>query len=540
MFKKILALVLCICLSLAFLSACAGEVGPQGEAGKPGADGNGIVSIEKTASDGLVDTYTITFTNGTTTTFTVTNGTSGKPGTDGKPGESGLSAYEIYIKYHPEYTGTEEEWINDLVNGKLGGDDEPKEPHWNDDGELKILAIGNSFSIDTMSYAYDVAKSLGIEKITLGNLVIGGCVIDTHYNNITSDKAAYKYYYNNSGSWNSPAAYDHKISTAIESDNWDFISVQQGSAESGIASTYSNLSSLVTKVKELADEDTKIVFNMTWAYQSDSTHNSFPNYSNDQMTMYSGIVDAMQKCVVTNENIDIIVPNGTAVQNARNSSIGDNLTRDGYHLNYDYGRYLAALTYISTLTGRSLENISYKPSGVTNDQKAICITSAMNAIADPFVITTYAGDKIEPTLPEQDQPTPPKDPVIPGVDLENYELVELEIQIGGFYNSQKGDEFITNSSIANQFFVTQKFTREDLPVGSIIVVEDGWQHRPEGWGTGTTRPANVTDLIVVITEEWWGNYTTRAFNVSRTDSANVTGYTEEALVAVFKIYVPKK
>ena len=39
-----------------------------------GETGNGIASIEKTSSSGLVDTYTITYTNGTTDTFTVTNG----------------------------------------------------------------------------------------------------------------------------------------------------------------------------------------------------------------------------------------------------------------------------------------------------------------------------------------------------------------------------------------------------------------------------------------------------------------------------------
>ena len=37
-------------------------------------NGRGIVSIEKTASVGLVDTYTITFNDGTTTTFEVHNG----------------------------------------------------------------------------------------------------------------------------------------------------------------------------------------------------------------------------------------------------------------------------------------------------------------------------------------------------------------------------------------------------------------------------------------------------------------------------------
>lgn len=41
-----------------------------------GADGNGISVITKTSTSGLVDTYTITFTDSTTTTFTVTNGSS--------------------------------------------------------------------------------------------------------------------------------------------------------------------------------------------------------------------------------------------------------------------------------------------------------------------------------------------------------------------------------------------------------------------------------------------------------------------------------
>ena len=138
----------------------------KGLDGNDGQDGNGIASIELTSSDGNIDTYTITYDNGETTTFTVTNGVDGeqgiqgipgedghtpvitigengnwyidgkdtgvlaegvqgpqgepgKDGTDGEDGTDGLSAYEIYIKYHPEYTGSEEEWLEDLVNGNL-------------------------------------------------------------------------------------------------------------------------------------------------------------------------------------------------------------------------------------------------------------------------------------------------------------------------------------------------------------------------------------------------------------------------------------
>ena len=42
-----------------------------------GNDGKGISSVAKTSTNGLVDTYTITFTDGTKTTYTVTNGKDG-------------------------------------------------------------------------------------------------------------------------------------------------------------------------------------------------------------------------------------------------------------------------------------------------------------------------------------------------------------------------------------------------------------------------------------------------------------------------------
>ena len=46
----------------------------KGDKGDTGTTGNGITSYEKTSTSGLVDTYTITFTNGETTTLEVTNG----------------------------------------------------------------------------------------------------------------------------------------------------------------------------------------------------------------------------------------------------------------------------------------------------------------------------------------------------------------------------------------------------------------------------------------------------------------------------------
>ena len=93
--KRILVLLLAILLCLPAFVACEGvpgepgaqgiqgEKGEKGDQGEPGAQGiqgetgNGIESIEKTATDGLTDTYTITMTDGTTMSFTVTNGENG-------------------------------------------------------------------------------------------------------------------------------------------------------------------------------------------------------------------------------------------------------------------------------------------------------------------------------------------------------------------------------------------------------------------------------------------------------------------------------
>ena len=63
-----------------------GDTGPQGPSGE---DGKSVVSIEKTSSSGLVDTYTITYSDGTTSTFTVTNGQNGEQGVQGNPGADG-------------------------------------------------------------------------------------------------------------------------------------------------------------------------------------------------------------------------------------------------------------------------------------------------------------------------------------------------------------------------------------------------------------------------------------------------------------------
>ena len=60
--------------------------------------GVGITNIAKTGTSGLVDTYTITMTDGTTNTFTVTNGDA----SDAKI----QSFIDDWLEEHPEATTT--------------------------------------------------------------------------------------------------------------------------------------------------------------------------------------------------------------------------------------------------------------------------------------------------------------------------------------------------------------------------------------------------------------------------------------------------
>lgn len=72
-----------------------GDKGDTGENGQDGEDGRGIVSIAKTASRGNTDTYTITYTDGTTSTFQVTNGINGQDGAQGATGATGVGIASV-------------------------------------------------------------------------------------------------------------------------------------------------------------------------------------------------------------------------------------------------------------------------------------------------------------------------------------------------------------------------------------------------------------------------------------------------------------
>ena len=176
------------------------------------------------------------------------------------------------------------------------------------------------------------------------------------------------------------------IADAMKMEDWDYISLQQGSYQSGKADTYNTIDAIMDRILELKS-DVEFLWNMTWAYQSDSGHANFYMYDHDQMKMYNDIVNAVQTKVIPNERFKYIIPNGTAVQNARTSQLGDTLCRDVYcHLTLTLGRYIAGLTLVGTVADVDIREVTYSPN-ITELEKIIAIESVYNALNEPYKVT---------------------------------------------------------------------------------------------------------------------------------------------------------
>ena len=253
---------------------------------------------------------------------------------------------------------------------------------------LKILSVGNSFAVDTTQYATEIALDLGFQSVHIGTLYIGGCSINRHYQNAQTNAAAYTYYVNNGHGWQETR--NVSIEDAIKSAEWDFISIQHGTGDGSrytLQESYEHLPAIVAYIKEKASPKTKIAFNMAWVMEPDGTHPEIRSYNGDQLRMYETLARITERVVVPTKGLDIISPVGTAIQNARSIGKLGCLCRDGFHLSYGEGRYIAALTFLGKLTQKNLDDVTFAPEGVGDEESKLAIECAKKAIEKPFEVT---------------------------------------------------------------------------------------------------------------------------------------------------------
>lgn len=250
---------------------------------------------------------------------------------------------------------------------------------------IKILAIGNSFSVDALEdHLPEVMQAEGL-TVVLGNMYIGGCPIDKHVKNLREDLPAYRYReFDPKG--NMTEIKEYSLEKVFARRDWDYVTVQQSSPNSGLPETYELLPELVNFIRERVSEDTEIMFHQTWAYSPESTHRHYGRYGKDMMTMYKAICDAVQS-EVPKSGITSYIPAGTAIQNARTSHLGTDLTRDGYHLSKPVGRYIASCTWLAAILKINPVGNTYQPEGMTKKDCRTAQKAALMAVKKPFTIT---------------------------------------------------------------------------------------------------------------------------------------------------------
>lgn len=260
------------------------------------------------------------------------------------------------------------------------------------DSIIRVLAIGNSFSQDAVEqYLWELGGEAGI-KMIIGNAYRGGQGFHSHWIDVTEENNTFEYRKVVDGQRsNTPHS---ALSYIIQDEPWQFITFQQVSQESGLTATFEpHLSYLIEYTQGLQTNPNAVLgYHQTWSYSHDSTHGGFANYGNRQEVMYDSICKAVDWAVKQHQELRFIVPSGTAIQNARTTYLGDNMNRDGYHLDLKIGRYTAACTWFEVITGISPVGFSYHPDGIDYLAAHTCQVAAHEAVAHPYQITDLSRE----------------------------------------------------------------------------------------------------------------------------------------------------
>lgn len=274
-------------------------------------------------------------------------------------------------------------------------------------GSLRVLAIGNSYTIDGTAYIGDILKSLDVDKSSYSLYVL------------TKGSSSLQYWNQQLSENNVVTAHHIDGARFIDAEKaniqellryrWDVIVVQQFSRLYIDYGSYNpSLHRIISYIRALCpNPDVTIAWQMIHAYGSDYRYNE--GVSGDER--WRCIVSATQQ-MMRYDGIDVVIPTGTAIQIARHSELQTDydLTRDQTHLCYGVGRYVAAATWVQTLfspvygidvsyaravhpltdTEKHESYDGFLPSSsvpVTDENRDVCLDCAVKACCHPFSLT---------------------------------------------------------------------------------------------------------------------------------------------------------
>lgn len=223
---------------------------------------------------------------------------------------------------------------------------------------LKVLIIGNSFSICVKHYTPQIVKSVG-KEIDIASLYIGGCSLETHWKNIlkAGDPKFLPYRYDRVTVTNGVISSFHSQTNSLAlltAEKWDVVTVQQASHESWKPASYHPWGdNLVAKVREVAPK-AKILVQETWSYPP--WDKRLGKFGFDGPEMYSRLHNAYTS-FAKSYGFEII-PTGTAAEILPNRERLFN--KPDFHLN-SRGEYLQGLIWAQKLLGIDPLSVTYYP-----------------------------------------------------------------------------------------------------------------------------------------------------------------------------------
>ncbi|MBR5291140.1 MAG: DUF4886 domain-containing protein, partial [Erysipelotrichaceae bacterium] len=273
-----------------------------------------------------------------------------------------------------------------------------------DDGVFRLLLIGNSFSQDAsnsgQTQLLDILKAMLPEgtKIEIGHYTSGGKTVAWYASRARNDEAfcSLSMITSDTGKWKGVLG-KSTISTVLEYKDWDVVTIQPHGTEttkgafdnSNTEEYHADLDMLDLSVSmpymldyihEYAPQS-DVYYYLSWATSGVAKYDTNGSVYN---TMLDN-VRKVQNYSGENKSISGVIPVGTAVQTARTSylaylqyntdkgtSLAEDknigLTRDGWHVSYNIGRYIAALTFAETLIPESMRKDSYTLPSISDSQ----------------------------------------------------------------------------------------------------------------------------------------------------------------------------
>lgn len=267
----------------------------------------------------------------------------------------------------------------------------PKDKH-----QLRVLCIGNSFTNNALKYVCPLlaAAQVNTSSYSIYSLPHTGASVEHWWKVAESGEVVQLNY---KGGERMPVE-EGSLAKVVAQD-WDVITLQQVSKDAVNYSTFNPwLQRLIDFIlQHCTNPQVTLAWQTAWSY----------NQAYGKTTSYDRwhqISSAVLQMVVV-DGIDVLIPTGTAIQNARSTELSTDegeLTCDGVHLDRNVGCYVASCTWVEaicgpvfdiTVLGNELTPVFqadstaiYPPTAVTPANRELCQRCAIAAVKDPFKV----------------------------------------------------------------------------------------------------------------------------------------------------------